>query len=147
MAKKSTRTFLEFDKKSLPTYELLKETMRGADKASPSNLEVFLFAMAFGFRAGNRVKDIKKSGTGVRVEYFRPEHEVLMAAVQLATTGESQDLGDLDARYSIAEEFAEGGIRLLAQELAKVGDFNQAIASELVPVARALEETTTDDGD
>lgn len=139
MARKSTKTFIEFSKDSIPHFDALKERMRGADKASPSNVEVFLFAMSFGFRAGNRVTDVKKSGTGVRVEYLRPEHEALLAAVQLATTRSNESLVDLDERYSIAEQYAEGGIRLLALELDKPGDFNQSMASELVTLAKGLE--------
>ncbi|MEN9751828.1 MAG: hypothetical protein RLZZ600_875 [Actinomycetota bacterium] len=145
MARKSTKTYIEFSKDSIQHFDALKERMRGADKASPSNVEVLLFAMAFGFRAGNRVAEITKSGTGVRVEYLRPEHEALLAAVQLATTKSNESLVDLDERYSIAEQYAEGGIRLLALELDKPGDFNQSIASELVTMAKVLEVLADDD--
>ena len=112
--KKSSKTLLEFSKPSLSNYDRLREVMRGSDKATPTNLELFMFAMAFGFKSGNRVEEIVKSGTGPRVEYLSQDNEALMAAVQLATTIDTETLMDLDKRYTIAEQYAEGGIRLLA---------------------------------
>jgi hypothetical protein len=138
MAGKSQKTLLEFNQGSIADFDKLKDALRGAEKATPSNAELFLFAMAFGFQAGNRAAISKGSGNGVRVEYLRPEHEVLMAAIQLSVTGSTASLPDLDERYSIAEEFAEGGIRLLSAELAKPGNPIQSFASQLQTVAHSL---------
>lgn len=145
--KKSSKTLLEFSKPSLANYDRLREVMRGSDKATPTNLELFMFAMAFGFKSGNRVEEIVKSGTGPRVEYLSQDNEALMAAVQLATTNDTDTLMDLDKRYTIAEQYAEGGIRLLSVELDRPGDFNQSMASELSIVAKLLKENeSTIDG-
>lgn len=127
----SKKKFLDFSKEAVPYFEALKEALHGSEKTSPTNGEIFILCMAYGFSNGNRVELKSKSGTGPRVEYFSREQDLLMASVQLATTGNAANLGDTVERYLIAEEFAEGGAILLAQELRSQGDFQLDFASRI----------------
>ncbi|NTU70972.1 MAG: hypothetical protein HGB10_04010 [Coriobacteriia bacterium] len=124
------RTILQFSKDSVDTYKQLGESLGGL-----TNLEVFLIAMAWGFRNGIRAEKVVKSNTGPRLEYFKDSDMAIVAAVQLATTDDPDSLLDLDARYDMAEQFAEGGIRLLKSEMEKQGDFARMFSAEIKTVA------------
>ena len=137
MKKVSRKTFLEFDKNSKETYELISKKFAGAGKA-PTNLDLFIFAMCYGFRNGNKVDSIQKSGTGVRVEYLKPADELLMAAIQFAESGKTENLLDQEERYEIAEKYAEGGIRLLKDLSEQQGDFLQDISGQVVQEFQAI---------
>lgn len=137
MKKVSKKTFLEFDKNSKETYELISKKFAGAGKA-PTNLDLFIFAMCYGFRNGNKVDSIQKSGTGVRVEYLKPADELLMSAIQFAESGKTESLLDQEERYEIAEKYAEGGIRLLKDLAEQHGDFLQDISGQVVQEFQAI---------
>ncbi|CAB4979960.1 MAG: hypothetical protein F2927_03550 [Actinobacteria bacterium] len=126
----SKKTFLDFDKNSKDIYDLLGKKFAGIGKA-PANVDLFVFAMAYGFHNGNKVDAIQKSGTGVRVEYIKPEHELLMSAIQFAETGSAESLLDQEQRFLIAERYAEGGIRLLKDAAEQPGDFLQDISGQM----------------
>lgn len=126
----AARTFLQFGKDSVDTYKLLGEQLGGL-----SNKEVFLIAMAWGFRNGIQADRVVKSGTGVRLEYLGAADQAVIAAVQLATTNDPDSLLDIESRYDLAEEFAEGGIRLLKSEMEKQGDFARMFSAEIKSAA------------
>lgn len=127
----SKKKYLDFSKEAQPYFDSLKEALRGSEKPNATNAEIFILCMAYGFANGNRVELKSKSGTGPRIEFFSREQDLLMASVQLATTGNAANLGDTEERYLIAEEFAEGGAILLAQELRSQGDFQLDFASRI----------------
>jgi hypothetical protein len=133
----SKKTFLDFDKNSTDTYALLGKKFTGAGKA-PANVDLFVFAMTYGFMHANKVDSIIKSGTGVRIEYLKPEHELLMFAIQFAETGKVESLLNQEERFEIAERYAEGGIRLLKDSAAQQGDFLQEIAGDMTQIFKSL---------
>jgi hypothetical protein len=135
----SKKTFLDFDKNSKDSYELLGRKLAGLGKA-PTNVDLFVFAMAYGFMNGNKVESIQKSGTGVRIEYIKRNHEILMSAIQLAETGSAESLLDQEQRFEIAEKYAEGGIRLLKDAAEQPGDFIQDISAQMAALFGQMEE-------
>jgi hypothetical protein len=138
MKVESKKTFLDFDKNSKETYELLGKKFAGIGKA-PANVDLFVFAMAYGFMNGNKVDSIQKSGTGVRLEYIKTHHELLMSAIQLADTGSSESLLNQEERFELAERYAEGGIRLLKAAAEQPGDFLQEIAGQMADLFKNVE--------
>ncbi len=134
----SRKTFLDFDKNSKDTYDLVAKKFAGIGK-SPTNLDLFVFAMAYGFLNGNKVDVTQKSGTGVRVEYIKPEHEILMSAIQFAETGSAESLLNQEQRFEIAERYAEGGIRLLKAAADQPGDFLQDISGQMASILSSFE--------
>ena len=137
----SKKTFLDFDKNSKETYDLLAKKFAGTGKA-PANVDLFVFAMTYGFINGNKVDSIVKSGTGVRIEYIKPEHELLMTAIQFAETGKVENLLNQEERFEIAELYAEGGIRLLKIAADQPGDFMEDIASQMFELHKSLQDAS-----
>ena len=135
MKKDSKKTIIEFDKNSKSTYDKFSEYFSETGK-SPTNLELFIFAMCFGFQNGNKVDAITKSGTGVRLEYLKPADELLMGAIQFADTKDETSLLDQEQRYELAERYAEGGIRLLKNMMDDPGNFIQDLSSQVVPLLK-----------
>ena len=82
----SKKTILEFDKNSRESFEMLGKKLKEKD-LNPANVDLFVFAMAYGFMNGNKVDSVQRSGTGPRVQYLKPEHEILMYAIQFSETG------------------------------------------------------------
>ena len=137
MKVRSKKTFLDFDKNSKDTFDLLKKKC-SVPGYEPTNVDVFMFALAYGFKNKNKVDVIVKSGTGVRVEYLKPEHELLMSAIQLAETENPEILLDQEARFLLAEKYAEGGARLLKIVAEQPGNFLQEISGEMVELFSAI---------
>ena len=122
----STRRMLAFGEKHLDSYKQLGDKL-----GRIANRDQFLLAMCWGFRNGTRVADFKRSNTGFRLEYMKPQDEALLAAIQYVESGDLESVTDLEARYMIAEQYAEGGILLLATMMEGSGSFNQALAAEI----------------
>lgn len=133
----SKKTFLDFDKSSKDSFDLLGKKLASSGK-SPANVDLFVFAMTFGFLNKNKVENIVKSGTGVRLEYIKPEHELLMTAIQFAETGSVESLLNQEERFEIAEKYAEGGIRLLRNAIEQPGDFLQEVAAQMSEIYQNL---------
>ena len=126
----SKKTILEFDKNSRESFELLGKKLKDND-LNPANVDLFIYAMAFGFINGNKVDSVQRSGTGPRVQYLKPEHEILMYAIQFAETGSTESLLNQEERFDLAERYAEGGIRLLKNAAEQPGDFLQDLTGQM----------------
>ena len=120
---KTTRTILAFDEKQLDQINSLKSAFSGSDKKEISNKEMFLIAMAVGYWSRNLAEDFKRSNTGVRLQYFGPEDNVLFASLQVAETGRTESLLEIEELYNLAERYAAGGIIILSQAYLKESDF------------------------
>lgn len=134
----SKKTILEFDKNSRETYELLSKRLKESD-LNPTNVELFIYAMAYGFSNGNKVDSIQRSGTGPRVQYLKPEHEVLMYAIQFAETRNAESLLNQEERFDLAERYAEGGIRLIKSEAEQPGNFLQELTGQIATLYSQLQ--------
>ena len=130
--KKSTRTILEFDQRQLEDVDKLREAFSLSDGKVISNKEIFLIAMGFGFTAKNKLPDFKNSGTGVRLEYFDAQDDVLFAALQVTETNDEKSLLEIEALYNLAQLYAGGGIAILLEHLQQETDFNEWFASHVV---------------
>ena len=97
--------------------------------------------MAYGFEHGAKAQEIKRSGTGTRVQYFKPEDHALMAAIQLAEDRSNVNLPDIEKRYELAELYAQGGILLLRNEIAGGSRFGNELAAEIIALLPDVELT------
>ena len=91
------------------------------------NKELFLFAMALGFKNQARVPF-----SGKRLGYFlekdlKYEDYVLLNAIAINETESLDVLTDKEKIFKIAEEYAHGGVRLLQEEIGpgKFGSFSK----------------------
>ncbi len=142
---KATRTILEFDKDSVPLFENLRKALRG-EKGDLSNKEAFLIAVSWGSHFNVRAASIKKSGTGVRLEYLSEPDSALLAAAHFAFAKSPEALLDIDAIHTSAELFAEGGIRLLADEMSKPGNFADSFAAAVFEVIAGMGPVAVSEG-
>jgi len=139
--KESKKTFLDFDENSVEAFSELKKALKPNTGSEPSNREVFLLAMAYGFKHGVKAQEIKRSGTGPRIQYFKPEDQALMAAIQLAEDKSTINLPDMDKRYELAELYAQGGILLLRDEIAGGSKYGNELAVEIIALLPEVELT------
>lgn len=130
--KESKKTLLEFDEGSVEAFGNLKKALKATTGVDPSNRDVFLLAMSYGFKHGASAQSIKRSGTGPRVQYFKPEDQALMAAVQLGHDKSTEHLPDLEKRYELAELYAQGGILLLNSAVSESVRYGNELAAEVI---------------
>ena len=81
--------------------------------------EQFLFAMAYGFSTKTRIPLKKKKDLFLQKD-LKHEDEALINAIAISEKGALEILSDKSAIYSIAEEYAHAGIRLLAERIESV---------------------------
>lgn len=123
--KKTTRTIAAFDERQLGVISDLKKAFAGDDKKEISNKELFMIGIGVGYSAKNRLSDFKKSNTGVRIEYFKPEENTLFAALMVSATDDPGSLLKIEDLYDLAEQYAAGGIAILANALDTERNFNE----------------------
>lgn len=100
---------LAFGVDSVSKYSHLNDVVFGG---SLTNKGLFLVAMTYGFKSGRLVEDFKKSPTGPRTE-LEDQDFALMSAIHLSHTGDPNSISDTKARNELAQQYAEGGIRLI----------------------------------
>jgi dnd system-associated protein 4 len=102
-------------------YDRLKE------KDSPffgkENKDLFILSMIIGFNSGTRLELDKKDGF-VRTEYFSDKEKAIMKAIAISELNDLEILRDKEKVYSIVEEYAASGIKILKEEV-----FNEDFAS------------------
>lgn len=125
--KKTTRTVAAFDESQLAVILELRKAFAGDDKKEISNKELFMIALGVGFNSRNRLTNFKRSNTGVRIEYFERDSDALtmLAGLQVAITNDANSLLQIEELYDLAEQYAGGGIAILANALETERDFNE----------------------
>lgn len=81
-----------------------------------NNKELFLFAMAYGFKNKMRVPFKRRDGFFLEKD-LKPDDVSLLNAVALYETNSVDTLLDKGKIYQIAEEYAHAGIRLLVDRI------------------------------
>lgn len=81
--------------------------------------------MAVGFSAKNKVDVLQKSNTGVRMEYFKPEDNVLFTSLQIAEHDNPESLLQIEQLYDLAECYAAGGVGILYEALETNKNFDE----------------------
>jgi len=113
-------------------YDMLK-TDEPFFKNYTGNKELFLFAMALGFKNKNRLPF-----SGKRLGYFlekdlKYEDYVLLNAIAISETQSLDVLTDRDKIFKIAEEFAHGGLKIISEEIgpSHFGSFSKSFELQL----------------
>lgn len=87
------------------------------------NKNLFILAMSIGFYNQIRIELGEGKFGFVRTEYFKNKEKALIYAVAIFTEGTIEVLKDKKKVYSIAEEYATGGIRLLKENVFESEEF------------------------
>lgn len=137
-SKKVDRIYV--DKKDLEDFrKLVKE--KYSPFADCQNKEIFLAAMIIGYHEGGRIPLKSKEGF-FRKEYLSDEEHALIRAVAVSSEGSLNVLLDEQKVYSIAEEYATGGIALLKARVfsGEYGSYAKKLESELLRTFRKIAE-------
>ncbi len=87
-------------------------------------LDLYLLAMSLGFKEGVRIPSKNKSH--ISMNYFKPEEIALIYTVAIADCKKNKDIDEKSIFniisnekevYKISEEYANGGIQLLLEEV------------------------------
>ncbi len=132
----SGKTILEFDRSVVDVYKQFGERMGGG----LTNKSLFMIAMTWGFANGTRAEKVSGSNNGPRVDYLKEPDHAILAAIHLSEVKDPDLLLDLDERYTIAEQYAHGGILLIKTMMDQDGDLARMFAGEIKSRADELLE-------
>ena len=114
-----------------------KDYDRLLEKDSPlvgkENKDLFTMALITGFHEGTRVKLDKREGFFL-LYHLNDEENSIIKAIAVAEEGDLNILLDKKKVYSIAEEYAAGGIKLLRDKVfsGEYGSYIKKLESELI---------------
>jgi len=114
-----------------------KDYDRLLEKDSPlvgkENKDLFMMALITGFHEGTRVKLDKKEGFFL-FYHLNDEENSIIKAIAVAEEGDLSILLDKKKVYSIAEEYAASGIKLLKDKVFSggYGSYIRKLESELI---------------
>lgn len=119
------------DKKDLDDFNRLKE--KDSPFSNSQNKDLFLAAMIIGYHEGGRIAPKNKEGY-FRTEYLTNEERALIRAIAIATEADLNVLLDVQKVYSIAEEYATGGISILKAKVfsGEYGSYVKKLENELL---------------
>ncbi|BAU05100.1 DNA phosphorothioation-associated protein 4 [Fischerella thermalis CCMEE 5330] len=132
--------------------ELVKALVASKDTTGPfqTYVEVMVFAAALGAKHKKRVplEGIAKDLSPLRQEYFSPSSALLINLLAITETKDIKILGDDDVadeqRIHIFEEYANGGLEILQNELRGALDYSERllliVSSERFKQAKEDEE-------
>lgn len=122
---------LYVDKKDLDDWKRLK------DKDSPftgnDNKDVFIAAMILGYHEGSKIELKSKEGYFFS-DNLKPEELALIRAIAVSEEGSLNVLLDEQKVYSIAEQYATGGVNLLKNKVfsGEYGSYAKKLESDLL---------------
>lgn len=103
---------------------------------------LFLAAMVVGFKNGIKHKITDRDPPGyIRTEYLSDTEKALINAVAVKDAGNLEVLLDKKRVYSIAEEYAAGGIKILKDQVfSGKGSFSKRLETELIGIAKKVKK-------
>lgn len=127
--KKVDRFFVE--KKDFDEFNKLKE--KESPFAGSHNKDIFLAAMVVGYHEGSRI-EIKNREGYFHEKDLNPQERALISAIAVSEEGSLNVLLDKQKVYSIAEQFANGGIALLKAKVfsGEYGSYAKKLESDLL---------------
>jgi hypothetical protein len=128
---------LYVDKRDLTDFNRLKE--QDTPFAGCQNKDIFLAAMVVGYHEGSKIPLKNKEGY-VREEYLTQEDLTLIKSIAIAEEGDLKVLLDKQKVFSIAEQYATGGITLLKAKVfsGEYGSYAKKLESELLRAYETL---------
>lgn len=107
--------------------------------------EQFLYVMGLGFKNNYNLPIGGKKDGIFFTKDLRIEDEALISAVGVASTGDVNILADKARLFKIAEEYANGGIRLLIDKInqSSFGSFEKQLEKDLVDLYNRIFQDVT----
>ncbi len=128
---KKSRDRIFIDSADRKDFERLKKP--DAPLAGKENKELFMMALIVGYNEGNRVPLKDKYGF-VRLEYLSEKEDAVIKSIAISEEDSLGVLLDKDKVYTIAEEYAAGGIKLLKNQVMgkRYGDYIKWFESKII---------------
>jgi hypothetical protein len=136
-SKKADRLYV--DKKDLEVFNRLKE--KDSPFAGVQNKDVFVAAMVTGYNQGCRIGLKNKEGYFFW-DYLSQKEQALFNALAISEEGDLKVLLDRQKIFTIAEEYAAGGIALLKEKVfgEEYGSYVKKLESELLNIQQKDQE-------
>ena len=115
---KTKRTALSWDPEFKPIVKDLEEYLKRMTEANAvSNTDLFMLCLAVGFEM-NKVREVPpRKSDAVRISYLKEPHLAIMKSVALSQTQDHLILMNEDKVYDSVEQFAAGGLEILAIQM------------------------------
>lgn len=133
MSKKTGVDRLYVDRKDLDDWKRLKDI--GSPFAKSDNKDIFIAAMIVGFHEGSKIE----LGKGRKEGYFfsdnlKPNELALIRSIAVSEEGNLNVLMDEAKVFSIAEQYATGGVKLLKNKVfsGEYGSYAKKLESDLL---------------
>lgn len=120
MTERITADRLNVDRRDLDDFKRLR--MKDSPFADSENKDIFLAAMVIGFKEKSKIELKNKEGF-IMKSYLDPPDIALINSIAIAEEGNLSVLLDEKKVFSIAEQYATGGIKLLKDRVLGVDDF------------------------
>jgi len=132
---------LSIRKSDRSEYERLQE--KDSPLRDRANKDLFMMAMITGFCENNKVKLDARDGF-IFDHYLTPKDLTVMKAIAIAESDSLSILLDKRQVYSIAEEYATGGILLLKNEIfgGDYGSYAKRLESKIIEKHREIFESS-----
>lgn len=127
---------LNVDKRDIEDFRSLRDD-KGSPLSEGDSKDIFIAAMVTGFNEGVKIELKSKEGF-VRTSYLKPEDIAIINSIAVADEGSLNVLLDEKKLFSIAEEYATGGIRLLKDKAFSddFGTYSKKLGTELIRLYR-----------
>ena len=115
---KTKRTALSWDQEFKPVVKDLEEYLkRMTGENSVTNTELFMLCLAVGFEM-NKTRPVPPTKSdAVRISYLKEPHLAVMRSVALTHSQDHMILMNEDQIYDVVEQYAAGGLEILAVEM------------------------------
>jgi hypothetical protein len=122
---------LYVDKKDLDDWKRLKE--KDSPFTGSDNKDIFIAAMIVGYHEGSKIELKSKEGYFFS-DNLKPEELALIRAIAVSEKGSLNVLLDEQKVYSIAEQYAAGGVKLLKNKIfsGEYGSYARKLESDLL---------------
>jgi len=119
---------------SKKTRQVFDEMKKRSEFKQMENKDLFLLAVLFGYENSSKRKlahsDKTQSGL-TRERYLSDEDNAILKAIAIDFTDDLSVIEDITKVYSIAEEYANGGIEYLKEFVFSPGTFTKKYSSKL----------------
>lgn len=121
------------------TKKLFNELLDKGPLKGIGNKNIFILAVVYGYKKGTRIK-IKKKESFTRMEYLNKEDKSLLYSIAIKEKESLDILNNKNELYSIVEEYANAGIKIIESEIKgkDYGDYNKRLEDGLYDIVNEL---------
>jgi len=128
---KSRRVALSWNPDFKDSVADIKYALRGTEEKDQSNGELFILCLGIGFKSKFKLSIPPRKSDAVRLSYLTERDISAMRAIAISETGRADVVTNEDEVFDIVEQFAAGGLALIAKRLADGDDIKKWLVAEI----------------